>query len=238
MNRDDSLGTLSGSDSDTIAGESLIKSKHLRTMAMGCVTAPCSVNQSQLRCSPPCTPSPSAFLAPPMSSTSQLNCLVHREGSRQCVAARRLRSVRFKVTKSLPQHKLIRGPQRLCDPRISPPIHMRPSPCSWHLAAPSQPSCLTGARLDGRVLSFSRIVSSFPNQWHSTRCILDGAPRCIPAPTRLCKMIGCLFPTPPTAAARPTGDAGALIDQADPAQVAVNESTAPRRCHLETCYFT
>lgn len=52
-------------------------------------------------------------------------------------------------------------------------LYTRPS---LQLAAPSQLCCLTGARLDDKVLSLSRNVSSFlPAGWHSTEQTLDGA---------------------------------------------------------------
>lgn len=83
MNREGSWGTLSGSDSDTIAGESLIKSKHIRTMKTGCVTARPSLHWPCLAVS-----IPTSILAPILPPL--LSCLLslHRPPTKaQCPQA-------------------------------------------------------------------------------------------------------------------------------------------------------
>jgi hypothetical protein len=84
MNREGFWGTLSGRDSGTIDGESLIKSKHIGTMVMGCVTdqpshlpVPCGVSPiTHTHADLPPPPFSSPFLAPPnqgpMSTNSAL----------------------------------------------------------------------------------------------------------------------------------------------------------------------
>lgn len=216
---------------------------------MGCVTARpsrCLAESIPTPMLAPICPPPfsSPFLAPPnqgpiasscaLDRNLQLKCLVHQGWQQAVRRSQAIDGLPFQGDRVSATIQAQFAGTKAANQKGSPPLYMSPS---LQLGALSQPCCLTGARLDDKVLSPSRIVSGFSRRngtprdrpWTGRRSV-------IPVDTSLCKMIGCLFPRPQRQLHALVGEQGLWLIGADPDQVAATESTGPHRSSLETCW--